>query len=49
LGVVNKGDAKFQVDQMAFDAICNTMSADMSATLTIKPTAKDVWDCIKMM
>jgi hypothetical protein len=46
---VDKGDAEFQVDRMALDAICSVVPADMIATLAVKPTAKKVWDCIKTM
>jgi uncharacterized membrane protein YgcG len=46
---VDKGDAEFQVDRMALDAICNAVPADMIATLAVKPTAKEAWNCIKTM
>jgi hypothetical protein len=46
---VDKGDAEFLVDRTALDAICSAVPADMIATLTIKPNAKDAWDCIKTM
>jgi hypothetical protein len=46
---VDKGDAEFQVDRMALDAICSTMPPNMIATLAVKPTTKEVWDCIKTM
>jgi hypothetical protein len=46
---VDKGYAEFQVDRMALDMICSAVLANMIATLKIKPTVKDVWDCIKMM
>jgi hypothetical protein len=46
---VDKGDAKFQVDRMALNAICSAVPADMIATLVVKPTAKEAWDCIKTM
>jgi hypothetical protein len=46
---VDKGDAEFQVDRMALDAICSAVPPDMIATLAVKPTAKEVWDCIKTM
>jgi hypothetical protein len=46
---VDKGDAEFQVDRMALDAICSTVPPDMIATLAVKSTTKEAWDCIKTM
>jgi hypothetical protein len=46
---VDKGDGEFQVDRMALDAICSAVPPDMIATLAVKPTTKEVWDCIKTM
>jgi uncharacterized membrane protein YgcG len=47
--VVDKGDAEFQVDRMALDAICSAVPPNMITTLAIKPMTKEAWDCIKMM
>jgi hypothetical protein len=44
---MDKSDAEFQVDRMAFDAICSAVPTDMIATLAVKPMAKEAWDCIK--
>jgi hypothetical protein len=37
------------VDHTALDAICSAVPANMIATQTVKPNAKDAWDCIKTM
>jgi hypothetical protein len=44
---MDKSDAEFQVDRMAFDAICSAVPTDMITTLAVKPMAKEAWDCIK--
>jgi hypothetical protein len=46
---MDKGDAEFQVDHMALDAICSAVLPDMITTLAVKPMAKEAWDCIKTM
>lgn len=46
---VEVGDAEFQVDRMALDAICSAVPADMLSTLATKESAKEAWDCLKTM
>ena len=46
---VEVGDAEFQVDRMALDAICSAVPVDMLSTLATKESAKEAWDCLKTM
>jgi hypothetical protein len=48
-GAVDPGDAEFQVDRMALDAICSTVPLEMVTTLMTKDMAMEAWESIKMM
>jgi hypothetical protein len=49
VGRGGQGRREFHVDQMALNAICSVVPADMIAMLAVKPTVKAAWDCIKTM
>jgi hypothetical protein len=46
---VDPGNAKFQLDWMALDAICSAVPPEMIAVLATKDTAKEAWESIKTM
>jgi hypothetical protein len=48
-GAVDPGDAEFQVERMALDAICSTVPLEMVTTLVTKDMAMEAWESIKMM
>jgi hypothetical protein len=48
-GVIEPGDAKFQVDRMALDAICSAVPPEMIAVLATKDSAMEAWESIKTM
>jgi hypothetical protein len=46
---VETGDADFQVDRMALDAICSAVPAEMITSLATKELALEAWESIKTM
>jgi hypothetical protein len=48
-GPVDPGDADFQVDRMALDAICSAVPSEMITALATKDSALEAWESIKVM
>jgi hypothetical protein len=48
-GVVDPGDAEYQVDRIALDAICSAISVEMITTFATKDSTMEAWESIKMM
>jgi hypothetical protein len=46
---VESGDAEFQVDRIALDAICSAVPQEMVTTLAMKQTAMEAWESLKTM
>jgi hypothetical protein len=48
-GLPHPGDAEFQLDWMALDAIYNAVPVEMLSSITTKDMATDAWESIKRM
>jgi hypothetical protein len=48
-GAIDPGDADFQVDLMALDAICSVVPPEMITVLATKDSALEAWESIKVM
>jgi hypothetical protein len=48
-GAIEPGDAEFQVNRMALDAICSTVPSEIIAVLGANDTAMEAWESIKIM
>jgi hypothetical protein len=46
---VDPGNAEFQLDRMALDAICSALPPEMIVVLATKDTVKEAWESIKTM
>jgi hypothetical protein len=48
-GMVDPGNAEFQVDRMALDVICSAMPPEMVIMLVMKDTTMEAWESNKTM
>lgn len=48
-GAIDPGGVELHEDRMALDAICSAVPPEMISTLATKASAKEAWDCIRIL